>query len=403
MTTFAWKMAAVAAVLLLVIVPPTSLVRADSIPDEANFVIHVSIDGLMPHATRGLPNFKRLRDEGAWTHNARNDPLTAQTTPNHASQFTGLSVREHGYKDDANDDKDNISTKLQNIFDLVKGADGKTCMFVGKEKFKFFQSWTIDAYKVGESGRDTTQTLDVHMTGNAPCTYAFVHYKDPDLAGHKWDGEGRNYHQAVQAVDGYLGQILEMVEGRNRLRNKVAIIVTTDHGFAEQNHKDTTLLRNYKIPVFVWGPGVKAGGDLYRMNGDTRFDPGNSQPLSYARRQPVRCHDAGPMAADFLGIEPSRGRFRRQDLRVGDNRGQQSTVTQEEKSKQVETDSATSGLLNTSDQPSTVLSDGCVSIDGTCSINGDCCTNSCKKKEYVNGEKVDVKRPYCRVKPGGNG
>ena len=68
---------------------------ADSIAaeDKVEYVIAISVDGLVPAKVKSnldeLPNFRRLRNEGAYTDNARNQFMSSQTSPNHASMLTG--------------------------------------------------------------------------------------------------------------------------------------------------------------------------------------------------------------------------------------------------------------------------------------------------------------------------
>ena len=58
---------------------------------SAEYVIHISVDGLWPDALDGqpLPAFERLRAEGITTDNARAD---ADSLPNHTTQLTGRGV-----------------------------------------------------------------------------------------------------------------------------------------------------------------------------------------------------------------------------------------------------------------------------------------------------------------------
>src|SRR6185295_4002035 len=66
----------------------------------AEYVIHISVDGLNPRVMQSLidageaPNFKRFEDEGAWTTNARSDYSFTNTLPNHTTILTGRPVLE---------------------------------------------------------------------------------------------------------------------------------------------------------------------------------------------------------------------------------------------------------------------------------------------------------------------
>jgi len=200
-------------------------------------VIHIVVDGLKPEAMAGNHNFDLLRANGVGTDNARNDLDSAQTLPNHISMFTGLSVAEHGYyKDDANG-RDRLN--LQNIFDLVKESGGRTGFFGAKDKFEIFDnSWNIDEFFFQKRGHRLLaaflQEMHDREIRDTLFNYVFVHFREPDRAGHLYDGSKSNrYAAAVAEVDGYLGQIFQMIESSS-LRDETAIVLTSDHGFEYQ-------------------------------------------------------------------------------------------------------------------------------------------------------------------------
>ena len=57
--------------------------QTGSVAEKVEHVIHIVVDGLRPSNMPGKPNFDWLRANGACTMDARHDPVTSQTLPNH--------------------------------------------------------------------------------------------------------------------------------------------------------------------------------------------------------------------------------------------------------------------------------------------------------------------------------
>lgn len=62
--------------------------------------------------------------------------------------------------------------------------------------------------------------------------FLFVHYREPDFAGHAYGENSPQYDSAIIECDKQMGRILSALESEG-IRNSTAILVTTDHGFAE--------------------------------------------------------------------------------------------------------------------------------------------------------------------------
>src|SRR4030095_3019435 len=131
-------------------------------------VIHISVDGLHPAAIPALmsqgqsqgqilvPNFSRLRTQGAFTDNARTDPEVAYTMPNHASQLTGRHMSgDDGHGWGLNDDPGepwtlHLSKSLQtgrisyiaSVFDVIHDNGLSTALYANSVDFTIFdRSW----------------------------------------------------------------------------------------------------------------------------------------------------------------------------------------------------------------------------------------------------------------------
>ncbi len=324
----------------------------------AEYVIHVSIDGLGAPLLQEMvdagevPTLARLEREGAWTANARTDYTHTVTLLNHTAMLTGRPVDQpegmpntvqHGYTlnslpepnttlhDTGNPHVDYIA----GTFDVVHDAGLSTGLYSSKEKFMLFdRTWDASHGAPSERGRDKIDgsliyqdpppaysvTMNQRLLDDLAAhhfNYTFVHYADPDAAGHAHGWGSPKWRKAVSTVDSELADVVKLVETDPVLKGNTTIIVTADHGGTGKDHGDCTLPANYTIPLIVWG--VDAGhGDLYAINSDVRTDPGTSRPDFNATDQPIRNGGTGNLAMSLLGLGPIPGSLvnAKQDLRV---------------------------------------------------------------------------------------
>lgn len=316
----------------------------------ADYVIHISVDGLRPDAVTalgaaGVPNFYRLRNEGAYTDNARTDYDFTNTLPNHTTQLTGRPVLDrfgansgHQYVDNSDPDvgttlATNAGYYVASAFDVAHDHGLSTGLYATKSKFSLYDA----SYNSTTGAADTTginngrDKIDVYVNpaGNSPAlvaslvanlsapatrtNYTFVHFHDPDSAGHSstWDitePPVSPYLNSVRAVDGYLGQIFGLISGNPELNGHTTILLSADHGgeLGTGGHGNETSPQDYTIPFYAWGAGV-SHGDLYAMNLASRANPGTSRPLYSAALQPIRNGDMANLALDLLGLGPVEG------------------------------------------------------------------------------------------------
>jgi Type I phosphodiesterase / nucleotide pyrophosphatase len=314
------------------------LVGAPSAGSAADHVIHISIDGLKPNDLQTLidagsaPNLKRFQEEGAWTNNARTDYTHTITLPNHTSMLTGRPVSlpegmpstvHHGYTSNG---QPSSSWTLHNrgpdvykasTFDVVHDAGLSTALYASKSKFVIFdQSYNsttggvhangrdkIDSFFAQENASAAMQTQLLAGLANNLFNYTFVHYADPDIAGHTFGWGSANYMDSIVTVDGYLGGLFDLIENNELLNGHTAIVLSSDHGGSGTSHSNAALAQHYTIPFYTWGAGV-AAGDLYSFNSESRTSPGTGRPDYNALGQPIRNGDGGNLAVALLGLGP---------------------------------------------------------------------------------------------------
>jgi fibronectin type 3 domain-containing protein len=302
-----------------------------------DFVIHVSVDGLRPDAITALgpsqlPNFYRLRTQGAFTDNARTDFDNTVTLTNHTGMVTGRPLNGtggHTYTSDVDPAPgETLHTKkgsyIASAWDVVHDHGRRTGLYASKSKFVLYSN-TYDADTAplqggapdltgADNGRDKIDAFLTHadesvMTNafvsamaEAPMGFSLVHFAGPDQAGHANGWMTASYLAAVDKVDNELGKIFNLIDGTPALAGRTAIILTADHGGVDTQHHVATNALDYTIPFYVWGPGVTAGADLYAINAGTRQNPGGQRPNHAATPQPIRNTDVANLAMDLLGL-----------------------------------------------------------------------------------------------------
>jgi hypothetical protein len=294
----------------------------------AAHVLIVSVDGLRPDALAErarLPAYARLLD-GAVTLDARCDPDWSVTLPNHVGMLTGRTTEGaegHGWRlNDMPPPGLLLRGGQPSALHVAAAAGLATAMIAGKEKFVLFpRSWNgadqgapngiIHHYSWSASATENARALLEFWSTDATGSLAFLHFAEPDRAGHAagWDlAPGSGYLAAVAVTDGALGTVLAWLDERPARRARTAIVLTTDHGGGvpfKNHHGAERALVNRRIPFLVWHGGGAARGDLYALNPADRRAPGDADPArDDPGPPPVRNLDAADVALGLLGLPP---------------------------------------------------------------------------------------------------
>jgi hypothetical protein len=332
----------------IALVAALALAAAPMGASGAEHVIHISVDGLSATLLQTLltnlpgdyPNFARFVEEGATTFAARSDYTHTITLPNHTSMLTGRPVSQptgapntvhHGYVGNVdppagvtlhNGGNPNL-TYVASAFDVAHDHGLSTAHYASKSKFVLFER----SYDAAHGAPDAvppsngTDKIDTYFQSTPGAThaaflagmaanhfdYVFLHYSNPDDAGHANGWGSFPWNTAVHVVDGYLGDIFALVEGDPILAGHTLIILSADHGGTGFDHSTASNAANYTIPFFAWGDGVVPGADLYALNPVTRLHPGTGRPDYNAPIQPIRNGDGANLALAALSLPPVPG------------------------------------------------------------------------------------------------
>jgi len=113
-----------------------------------------------------------------------------------------------------------------------------TASIAGKSKFsdQIFPEARddVDYWYAGDVYASVVTDLAIEFVQNhsASCFFMFVHYREPDYAGHNYGENSQQYEDAIIECDNQAGRILSTLEVEG-INDSTAVLVTTDHGFSE--------------------------------------------------------------------------------------------------------------------------------------------------------------------------
>jgi predicted AlkP superfamily pyrophosphatase or phosphodiesterase len=247
---------------------------------RAEHVFIVSIDGAKPAvvAESEMPTLKKIAAEGAVTWQA-STIFPSITLPSHTSMLTGVGPDKHqvlwnGWTPIRG------PVKVPTVFSLLRAAEPKavTGMFVGKVKFRHL--WlenTLDVFDFGgpqtparvagtpeiEKDKKPSQMVAKNaaawIKANKP-RLAFVHFADPDTAGHKSGWGSLEQKEAFKVTDQALWQVWQAIKEAG-IADTSVLIVSADHGGHDKTH-GLNIPEDMTIPWVAWGKDVKKNATI---------------------------------------------------------------------------------------------------------------------------------------------
>lgn len=263
--------------------------KSPALVRRVKHVILIGSDGLGAYAFEKalVPNMRKLMEGGSYSLQAR-AVLPSSSAVNWASMIMGSGSELHGYTEWGSKTPELPSRVLgeegiyPSIFSLVDAQ-------LPEEKMGVSYTWggigylfekaLVDLDYNGKTDPETAQTAIDFLLKEQPAL-TFIHFGQPDKAGHGIGHDTPEYYEAVEEIDRLVGLIIDAVE-KNGMMDETVIILSSDHGGVNKGHGGKSLLE-VEIPWIIYGKDIPAKGAL------------NSSIVTY---------DTGATIAWLLGLE----------------------------------------------------------------------------------------------------
>ena len=256
----------------------------------AKYVILIGSDGFGAYAFNKakVPNLRKLMQEGSYSLEAR-CVLPSSSAVNWASMIMGSGPELHGYTEWGSKTpelpsriigKGNIYPTIFSLIEEQLPEAKKGVVYTWDGIGYLFEKNMVDIDFNGKTDVETTEKALKFIVDEKPAL-TFIHFDEPDGAGHNIGHDTPEYYEAVEKIDSLVGTIVTTLENNN-LMDDTAIIFSSDHGGVGKGHGGKTL-KEVEIPWILYCKNIPKQGKL------------NSSIVTY---------DTAVTIADILGIKP---------------------------------------------------------------------------------------------------
>jgi hypothetical protein len=221
-------------------------------------VVLLSIDGLRPDAIAmtDAPNLQALRRLGAFATESRTI-TRSYTLPSHTSMLTGVDADRHGLLHNNFSPRHGF-TRAPTALYFAHDAGFTTAMFVSKPKFRHIAiPGSVDVFERPDYACPRVARMASEHIARTREGLTFVHFSEPDGAGHERGWMTASYLRGVAAADRCLGALLTAIQARTD-RDRVLLLISADHGGHGRTH-GSTREDDMRIPWMAWGSRVRRG------------------------------------------------------------------------------------------------------------------------------------------------
>ncbi len=238
-------------------------------PRKAKHVILIGSDGLGAYAfdKAKIPNIRRMMSEGSYSLQAR-AVLPSSSAVNWASMIMGSGSELHGYTEWGSKTPELPSRIVgeegiyPSIFSLINEQLPEEPMGVSYTWGGIgylFEKQLVDLDHHGKTDEETAEIAIGFFVEKKPAL-TFIHFDQPDGAGHEIGHDTPEYYEAVEEIDRLVGLVLDAVEEAGMMDDTI-IILSSDHGGVGKGHGGKSLLE-VEIPWIIYGKEIPASGKL---------------------------------------------------------------------------------------------------------------------------------------------
>ena len=235
---------------------------------QVKHVILIGSDGLGSYAFEKaeIPNLRKLMSEGAYSLKAR-AVLPSSSAVNWMSMISGSPPELHGYTEWGSKTPEIPSSETgpagiyPTLFSLLESQrpdDKKGAAYVWGGISHIIEKEFLDMDFNGS--REQVLEESINFITNEKPVFTFIHFSEPDGAGHSIGHDTQEYYEAVSKVDNAIGKIIAALEASD-MASQTLVIISSDHGGVEKGHGGKSLAE-IEIPWIIWGAELKHRGKI---------------------------------------------------------------------------------------------------------------------------------------------